>query len=88
MALGSRSPQEYLKSGFHAYTSTEAAGRDSSLLQRSVSVYCGAVVIITYAPSYRNTCETHVYRRRAIYRLAYGSADSLLAHVLLWLKVV
>jgi hypothetical protein len=44
-----------------------AAGRDSSLLQRSASVRCGAVVIITYAPNHRNTCETHAYRRRVVY---------------------
>jgi hypothetical protein len=51
-----------------AYTSTNAAGRDSSLLQRSASVRCGAVVIIAHAPSHRNTCETHAYRRRVVYR--------------------
>ena len=50
-----------------AYTSADAAGRDSSLLQRSASVRCGAVVIIAHAPSHRNTCETHAYRRRVVY---------------------
>jgi hypothetical protein len=47
-----------------SHTSTDAARRDSSLLQRSASVRCGAVVIIAHAPSHRNTCETHAYRRR------------------------
>ena len=37
------------------------------LLQRSVSVRCGAVVIITHAPSHRIPCETHTYRRRVVY---------------------
>ena len=50
-----------------AYISPAAAGRIFSLLQRSVSVCCGAAVIITHAPSYRNTCEMLVYCRRAVY---------------------
>jgi hypothetical protein len=50
-----------------AYICADAAGRDRSLLQRSASVRCGAVVIIAHAPSHRNTCEMHAYRRRVVY---------------------
>jgi hypothetical protein len=33
----------------------------------SVSVRCGAVVVIAHAPSHRNACETHTYRRRVVH---------------------
>lgn len=36
-------------------------------LQRSESAHCGAVVIITHAPSVRYTCEAHESYLRAIY---------------------